>query len=184
MFAMQRDITSEMLLSKVSWFAVYVSSRHEKKVGVQLGRRGIESFLPLYRTVHRWRNRSTKRLELPLFPNYLFVHMAPQEHVRVLQVPGVLSMVCCGREPVPVPESVVEGLRVALALREMAPHPRLVVGCRVRIIKGPLCDMEGVLVRKKNNLRIVITLDQIMQSAAVDVNADEIEEIGPPALCA
>jgi len=76
-----------------SWFAAYTSSHHEKRVAWHFGERHIESFLPLYCARHRWRNRCQMKFELPLFPNYVFVRMDPRERVRVLEVPGVLSLV-------------------------------------------------------------------------------------------
>lgn len=155
------------------WFAVYVTSRHEKKVQAQLALQNIETFLPLYTTVHCWKNRCRKVLQLPLLPNYLFVHIALSTRFAVLRTPGVTSLVCSGHLPAPLPSAAIEAIRAALAVREVEPHPYLAVGNRVRIIDAPLVGMEGILVRKKNKLRVVLLLDEIRQSAAVEVNADE-----------
>jgi transcription antitermination factor NusG len=161
------------------WFAVYVTSRHEKKVQTQLVQQKIETFLPLYTTVHCWKNRCRKVLQLPLFPNYLFVHIPLSTRFAVLRTPGVTSLVCSGHLPVPLPSAAIEAIRAALAVREVEPHPYLAVGNRVRIIDGPLLGMAGVLVKKKNKLRVVLLLDEIRQSAAVEVNADEIDNVAP-----
>ena len=174
----ERDATQMASESGVNWFAVYVGARHEKSVGEQFRLRQMEAFLPLYKAVRRWKNGCKVNLELPLFPSYLFVRIEPRERLRVLQVPGVLSMVCGGREPVPVPKTVIESLRSAIALGQIEPHPYLVVGQRVRIKSGVLAGIEGVLVRKKENLRVVLSLDQIMQSAAVEVEGSEVEALG------
>jgi len=160
-----------------SWFAAYTSSHHEKRVAWHLGERHIESFLPLYCARHRWRNRCQMKIELPLFPNYVFVRMDPRERVRVLEVPGVLSLVGFGRILTPLPDFEIEALRSALGQRKLEPHPYLVVGERVRIKAGPMTGMEGVLVRKKNNFRVVLALDVIMQSVAVEVDADDLEPV-------
>ena len=162
-----------------TWFAVYVTSRHEKKVQLQLALQNIETFLPLYKTIHRWKNRCRKVLELPLFPNYLFVHIPVSDRLLVLRTRGVIAMVGSGHLPVPLPAGAIEAIRAALAVREVEPHPYLPMGHRVRIIDGPLVGMEGVLVRKKSKLRVVLLLDEIRQSAAVEVNADEIDSVGP-----
>lgn len=162
-----------------TWFAVYVTSQHEKKVQIQLGLREIETFLPLYKTIHHWKNRCRKVLELPLFPNYLFVHILLRDRFAVLRTPGVISMVCSGHLPVPLPLAAIEAIRAALAVREVEPHPYLAIGNRVRIIDGPLRGMEGVLVRKKSKLRVILLVDEIRQSAAVEVNADEIDNVEP-----
>jgi transcription antitermination factor NusG len=158
-----------------NWFAAYTNSHHEKRVASHFTERQIESFLPLYSTRHRWRNRCEMDLDLPLFPNYVFVHIDPRERVRVLEVPGVVSLVGFGRTLAPLPDFEIEALRSGLGQRKIEPHPYLVVGERVRIKAGPMTGMEGVLVRKKNNFRVVLALDVIMQSVAVEVDADDLE---------
>ncbi len=163
-----------------SWFAAYTNSRHEKRVASQFAERQIESFLALYSTSHHWKNRCEMNLELPLFPNYVFVRIDPRERVRILEVPGVLSLVGFGRVLAPLPDFEIEALRSGLGQRRIEPHPYLVIGERVRIKAGPMTGMEGVLVRKKSNFRVVLALDAIMQCVAVEVDADDLE---PAAKC-
>jgi transcription antitermination factor NusG len=160
-----------------AWFAVFTSSHHEKKVSQHLGQRMIEHFLPLYSEVHRWSNRRKVSVQLPLFPNYIFVRIARAQRGRVLQVPGVLSMVGCGHDPTPLPDSEIESLRSGLHLRKFEPHPYLVVGERVRIKGSVLEGMEGILLRKKSNLRVVISVALIKQSVAIEVDTDDIEPV-------
>jgi len=159
------------------WFAVYTTPRHEKSVARHLEVRQIEWFLPLYRSLHRWKNGCRVRVDQPLFPNYVFVSLGRRDYIRVLQVPGVLSLVGSGREPSALPTSEIEALRSGLPLVECEPHPYLVAGDRVRIRSGSLAGMLGVLVRKKNNFRVVLTLDLIMQSVAVEIGIDEIDPV-------
>jgi hypothetical protein len=113
-------------------------------------------------------------LELPLFPNYIFVRIDRRQRVRVLEVPGILSVVGFGAMPAALPDPEIEAIRSAVGRRKMEPHPYLVIGERVRIQAGPMTGWEGVLVRKKNNLRVVLTLDAIMKSVAVEVAHPEI----------
>ncbi|MBZ5654382.1 MAG: UpxY family transcription antiterminator [Acidobacteriia bacterium] len=164
-----------------AWYAAYTNSHHEKRVASYLTERQIESFLPLYSTRRRWKNRCQMNLEMPLFPNYVFVHIDPRERVHVLEVPGVLSIVGSGRILMPLPDFEIETLRSGLGQRNIEPHPYLVVGEWVRIKAGPMMGMEGVLLRKKNNFRVVLALDVIMQSVAVEVDADDLE---PASKCA
>ena len=159
------------------WFAVYTTPRHEKAVARQFEVRRIESFLPLYRSVRRWKNGCRVEVDQPLFPNYIFASLERHEYSRVLQTPGVLSLVGSKREPSPLVSSEIESLRSGLPLREFEPHPYLVAGDRVRIHSGPLAGMVGLLVRKKNNLRVVLSLDLIMQSVAVEIGMDEVEPV-------
>jgi transcription antitermination factor NusG len=164
--------------SAPKWFAVYTTARHEKRLGQRFAERQIEFYLPLYSAIHRWKDGSRAHLELPLFPCYIFVRIDWNERLKALQVPGVLSIIGNGREPSPLPDFEIESLRSGLHLRVFEPHPYLIAGERVRIKGGPLAGMEGVLVRKKNDFRVVLTLNMIKQSVAVEVDVDQLEPIG------
>ena len=159
------------------WFAAYTTTRHEKAVAEHCGMREIETFLPLYCTQRLWKNGCKMNLQLPLFPSYIFVRVASRERVRVLEVPGVLSLVSAAGKPVPLPEAEIEALRSSLPFIKCEPHPYLVVGERVRIRSGSLEGMEGILLRKKGLLRVVLSLDLIMKSVAVEVDADNVEPV-------
>lgn len=173
----ERTLLGAMLGGKPSdrWLAAYTNSRHEKVVARQCAERQIEAFLPLYSAVHRWKNRCQARIELPLFPNYVFIHIDPVQRVRVLEVPGVLSLVGFGSRPAELPDFEIEALRSGIGERRIEPHPYLAVGQRVVINGGPMMGMEGIFVRRKNNCRVVLSLDAIMRSVAVEVDADELE---------
>ena len=161
----------------IRWFAVYTNSRHEKSVARHLSERQIKSLLPLYRKVHHWTKRSSVSLELPLFPNYLFVHIPLQQRSAVLGVPGVLAVVGHGHAPSALPDAEIESLRTAMELNKLEPHPYLVAGERVRIRAGFMEGMAGILVRKKSGLRVVLTLDLIQRSVAVEVDAEDVEPV-------
>ena len=162
------------------WFAVYTTPRHEKHVSEILAERQIETFLPLYRTNRQWQKSRPVILELPLFPTYVFIRIARQSRSVILGTPGVLSIVGSSREAWPLPDLEIDALRSGLLECKIEPHPYLVVGERVRIMAGVMAGVEGVLVRKKNDLRVVLSLDTIMRSVAVEVNADDIEPAETP----
>src|SRR5271165_4662106 len=92
--------------SQPFWFAAYTSANHEKRAAAEISRRGVESFLPLYRAVRRWSDRRVQ-LEMPLFPGYVFVHLALRERLRVLMVPGVARLVGFGGLPAALPEEQI-----------------------------------------------------------------------------
>jgi transcription antitermination factor NusG len=165
------------------WFAVYTTPRHEKHVSDMLAEREVETFLPLYRTNRQWQKSRPVVLELPLFPTYVFVRIARQARGAVLGTPGVLSIVGSAREPWPLADFEIDALRSGLLERKIEPHPYLVVGERVRIIAGVMAGIEGILVRKKSDLRVVLSLDTIMRSVAVEVNANDIEPVVSFARC-
>jgi len=160
------------------WFAVYTTPRHEKRVDQHLSMRAIEHYLPLYRTQRKWSDGSKVTLDLPLFPGYIFVRIKRTQRVRVLEVPGVLAVVGgTGGEPASLPEADIDALRSGLPLRHVEPHPLLKVGQRARIRSGAFAGMAGVVVRKRNSFRVVLTMDTIMQSFAVEVDGKELEPL-------
>jgi len=157
------------------WFALYIIRKHEKRVEQQLRAKGVEVFLPLFTVEKRWKNQTTATVSEPLFPGYVFARIMRTERVRVLEVPSVVSIVGNGREYLPLPDDEIEALRRGLHLRRVDPCPYLKVGNRARIRCGPLVGLEGVVLRKDSRLRIVLSVDLIMRSIAVHVDADELE---------
>jgi len=172
--------TEQESLPSAKWFAVYTTPRHEKRVDQYLSAKNIEHYLPLYHQRRRWSDGTRVTLDLPLFPGYLFVRIDKSERVRVLEVPGVLSIVGgTGHKPAALPDAEIEALRSGLHLRRPEPCPLPTVGERVRIRSGPLAGMQGVVLRYKNRLRVVLTIELIRQSVAVEVEAEELEALEP-----
>jgi transcription antitermination factor NusG len=162
---------------ELRWYAAYTCANHEKPVAAELNARGVEHFLPLYRSVRQWKDRRA-RLDIPLFPGYVFVRLALVERLRVLQIPRVVHLVGFGGMPAALPDGQVEILRVGLAEQlHVEPHPFVIVGRRMRIVRGPLAGLEGVLLRKKGNFRFVLSVELIRCSLSVDVDAAEVEPV-------
>lgn len=156
------------------WYAAYTSARHEKSVAEHLRQRDVESFLPLYETVHRW-NNGRHRVQLPLFPGYIFVHIALRDKLRVLQVPGLAHLVSFHGAPAPLPSAEIELLRSALAAGVPAqPYRYLNVGSRVEVCRGPLEGLQGILLRRQGQFRVVLSVDMIMKSIVVEVDAGDV----------
>ena len=159
------------------WYAAYTSANHEKRVAEQLGVRAVEHFLPLYSSVRRWKDRRVM-LELPLFPGYVFVRMALRERLQVQTVPGVARLVGFDGTPAALPDEEIGALRTSLGSAAGAePHPYLTAGRRVRMKSGPLAGMEGVLLRRKGSFRLVISIELIQRSVAVDADAADVEVV-------
>jgi transcription antitermination factor NusG len=156
------------------WYAAYTSANHEKRVAEQLKMRLVEHFLPLYDSVRRWKDRRMK-LQLPLFPGYVFVHLALRDRLRVLEAPGVAKLVGFNGTPTALPQQEIEALRTSLGDGVRArPHPCLKVGQRARVKAGPLEGMQGILVRRKNGLRFVISVELIQRAVAVEVDEADL----------
>ncbi|MGB8064198.1 MAG: transcription termination/antitermination NusG family protein [Candidatus Sulfotelmatobacter sp.] len=157
------------------WYAVFTFAKHEKRVFAHCQQRQIEAFLPLYQVRHKWKNRCTVDLQLPLFPCYFFVQIAAQNRRRVLEVPGVVSIVSAGRELLPVPGDYIRSLRDGLLAHRIEPCSDAVVGATVRITKGPFAGEAGVLERTKNGLRVILRMEMLSRSISVEVGTAEIE---------
>ena len=164
----------EDLYSQTLWYAGYTASRHEKRIAEQLEQRSIEHFLPLYQTIHRWKN-GRHRVELPIFPGYVFVRIALRERLRVLEIPGFVRLIGFSSIPCALPDAEIEAMRNALNTGIKAePYPYLTIGTRVEIRNGPLQGMTGILLRRRGQCRVVLSIDLIQRSMAVEVEAEDI----------
>jgi transcription antitermination factor NusG len=157
-----------------AWYAVYTCANHERRVADQLAERSVEHFLPTYESLRRWGARKM-RIQQPLFPGYIFVRLVLRDRLRVLQVPSVVRLVGFGSQPAALSCREVESLRISLLpeLRAL-PHPYLKRGKKVRIVNGPLEGTEGVLIRRKNAFRLVVSIDLITRAVSVEVDASDV----------
>ncbi len=164
--------------STPKWFAVRTRPRHEKRVAQYLDRKEIENYLPLTKTPRKWRDGSKGILDLPLFPGYLFVHIDRNARLPVLLVPGTLAFVSGTKgEPIAVPDEAIHDVQTGVRERAAEPHPLLILGERARIRSGALEGREGVVVRKENGVRFVMTLQQIGSSFSIIVPEDDLEPL-------
>jgi len=166
--------SSDAALSVPCWFAVRVQPQHEKTVARGLDNTGLETFLPLYRTRRMWSDR-LKELDLPLFPGYVFAHLAFCRRIAVLRTPGVLCIVSFGSRPAPVSDQEITTLKgmVASGL-PLQPWPYLGVGQWVRIERGPLRDIEGILIQVKGAWRVVVSINLLRRSVAAEVDRSAV----------
>ena len=166
--------------SEARWYAAYTCANHERRVAEHFGIRSIEHFLPQYESVRKWKDRKV-RLALPLFPGYIFVHLALPNRLRVLEVPGVVRLIGFDSKPIAVPDEDLTRVREFLNRGYRAePHPyltELTAGRRVRVKSGPLAGMEGVVLRRKNGHRLVISFELIQRAMAAEVAEGELEPV-------
>jgi transcription antitermination factor NusG len=170
-------MSTETVISTPLWFAAYTRANHERTAAEHLAQRSIAHFVPTYESVRVWKDRK-KRLDLPLFPGYVFVRVPLEEKLRVLVVPGIVRLVGFDGRPLPVPDDEIATLRTVVEHKLKAePHPYLIAGRKVRIVRGALEGMEGILIRKKGRLRVIVSITLIRQSAMIEVNAHDVEPI-------
>ena len=165
------------LLPVERWYAVCVRPRYEKLATRHLERQGVNCFLPVYRSVRRWKDRR-KELDMALFPGYVFVNLNARDRLGVLRAPGVLRFVSFQGQPAAVPDSEIRALEssVFAGLRPQ-PHPYLRQGRKVRVKRGPLVDAEGIMVRRKEGFRLVLSIELIMRSVMLEVDEADVEPL-------
>jgi transcription antitermination factor NusG len=159
------------------WYALHVCSRHERRVAEYLAANPIEFFLPTYRAVHRWKNGCRMELDLPLFPGYMFVRIPLADRLRIERCPGVVGLVGFSDRPFALDDSEVESLKSGLKQCPAEPYPLLAVGTQVRVRSGPFGGMEGTLVRKKKDFRVVLSMNVIAKSIAVELDLCNLEPL-------
>src|SRR5258708_7955784 len=165
------------VLSKESWFALQVISGCDKQVAASLEVRGMEPFLPLYRSRRRWSDR-TRVIDLPLFPGYVFCRFHAERLLPVLTTPGVVRVVSAGKCPSPIADEEIAAIqRIVSSGGSVEPWPYLKTGQMVRILDGPLFGMNGILAEVKSRRRLVVSVHLLQRSVAVEVDR---ECIGPP----
>lgn len=159
------------------WWALYTRHQHEKAVAEMLAAKDFEVFLPLYESIRRWSDRQM-RITLPLFPCYVFVRGGLHRRLDVVTTPGVHMILFHGEHVAIMPDSEIQAIRKAVdGPSRIEPHPFLKCGERVRVIRGSLEGVEGILVRKKNAYRLVLSVDMMAQSAAVEIDASDVEPV-------
>ena len=174
-----RVIDGTAVESDSLWWALYTRHQHEKVVAQVLATKGFEVFLPVYESIRRWKDRS-KLLSLPLFPCYVFVRGGMSRRSLVVTTPGVHMILCNGERIAVIPNEEIEAIRTAVdGPFRVEPHPFLKCGERVRVTRGSLEGLEGVLVRKKSVYRLVLSVEMLAQSVAVEIDASDVEPAFP-----
>jgi transcription antitermination factor NusG len=158
-----------------AWWALYTRHQHEKTVAEMLATKGFDVFLPLYESTRRWKDR-TKVLSLPLFPCYVFVLGGLDRKLQVVTTPGIHMILYRGDRVATIPQQEIDAIQRAVdGAYRVEPHPFLKCGMRVRVVRGALEGVEGILLRKKNLYRLILSVDMLAQSVAVEVHASDVE---------
>ena len=154
------------------WYALHVHARKESLIASHLEGQGVQCFLPLYKSVRKWSDR-TKEVQQPLFPSYLFSRFDYQDRRTVVMTPGVLRVVGNGREAIPVPDEEVKAIQTAVAAGlSHQPWPYIEVGERVRLTYGTLSGLEGILINFKGEHRVVLSVNLLQRSVAFEADLE------------
>jgi transcription antitermination factor NusG len=156
------------------WFALQVRTSREKTANLLLENAGYECYLPLSKYLRRWSDRM-KEVEVPLFSGYLFCRMNPHDRLPVLMTPGVIQIVGVGKTLIPVSEEEIAAIqRVGKSGLSTMPWPYLEVGHAVRIEEGPLQGLTGIVVKIKSGMKLVLSVNLLQRSVAVEIDASWI----------
>ncbi|MGH9404860.1 MAG: UpxY family transcription antiterminator [Terriglobia bacterium] len=168
-------VNSRSELCPSPWWAIYTRHQHEKTACGFLEDKGLEVFLPLYETRRRWKDRY-KLVSLPLFPSYVFLRGGEERQLHILTTPGVCSILCSAGRLAAIPDAEIEAVkRMVENVQQVDPHPFLKCGDWVRVKRGPLAGVEGILARTKGAFRLVISVEMLQQSVSVEVDASDVE---------
>lgn len=176
-----RSLAAAAGAAEPRWYALYTRSNFEKRVSCELASKHVENYLPVVEQVHQWKDRR-KRVEVPVFPGYVFVRLRDSHSTRleVLRTAGSVRILGQGDRIEPVPEAEIESIRRLLKARVPCfSHPFLKEGAWVRVKSGPLRDVEGLLVRMKSKTRLVLSVALLSQSVATEIDVADVEVLRP-----
>ena len=164
------------------WYGIHTRHQHEVSVASILSNKGFKVFYPTYESVRKWKDRS-KKLSLPLFPGYVFLADDIEKKLLIVSTPGVSAILSFAGKPAVIPTSEIQALRRSTDCGyKLTPHPFLNTGDRLRVKSGPLAGTEGILTRKKDIYRLVLSVDILGRSAAVEIDASLVERTSPARL--
>lgn len=174
---MQSTSSCHQVDFQCSWYALYTKHQHEKTVARNLTSKGFETFVPLYESARNWKDR-VQLIESPLFPCYVFLKGKLERRLEIVKTPGIYSLVSIAGQPAAIPANEIEGIRHAIRSgAHIEPYPFLKCGDWVRVKCGPLTGIKGILVRKKNVCRLVLSVEMLGKSAALEIDGFLVERL-------
>jgi transcription antitermination factor NusG len=162
-----------------NWYALHTRSRHERVVENRLQQQGISTFCPIVSEVHRWSDRR-KKVEVPLFSCYVFVHLAmtPGERAKIFRAEGFLGFVGVRGQALPIPDEQIDAVRAIIDQKlPWCSHSYLKVGQRIRIRGGALDGVEGIYLSRNGEDSLVVSVDAVQRSMAVRISGYDIEVV-------
>ena len=159
------------------WYAVYTYPNVEKKVHETITEMGVETYLPLQKTVKQWSDRQ-KKVEVPLFPNYVFVKTTPQKRFDLFHIKGLVRFVAFEGKPVSIPEQEIDTIKRVLGKEGVSLNHAPVAGNQgeyVKIMQGQFAGTEGVIVREASGKnRLIVQIRALKQTLSIDIPAEHL----------
>jgi transcription antitermination factor NusG len=162
---------------QLCWYGVRTKPRHEVIAAGGLERKGYEQYLPLYRSRRRWSDRVIDS-SVPRFPGYVFCRFDASRRLPILTTPGVISILGFGKGPTPIAENEIEAIQLVLRSDLAAKAcPFLHEGQRIRVNRGSLEGLEGLLVKKKSEWRMVVSITMLQRSVSIEIDREWVSEV-------
>ena len=161
-----------------AWYAVYTNSRAEKRVSDRIEELGIETFLPLQKTLRQWSDRK-KLVEKPLISSYVFVKIIPRDYFTVRKIDGVVTFIMLQGKPVAIPEAQITNLRILCGSDAEVEISADVYekGDMVEVTVGSLAGLRGELIRTGRKHKVVIRIIQPGMNLTVDIKTNAIRKL-------
>jgi len=167
------DVRKNEDISLKKWYIAYTFPKAERKIHSKLASMGYSSFLPLHMVIRNWSDRK-KKLEVPLFPNYIFIQISPPDRFSVLQIKEIVRYVSFDGKPATVPDTLIDSLKKMLSGVVEVTNERYNEGMQIKIIAGPFTGAEGILLRKNGSKRLVVQIDALHSAVSVDISASQV----------
>lgn len=165
--------------ARTTWYALQTRANHERKVAERLSSQAITSIVPIFSELHQWKDRN-KKVELPVFPGYVFVQMDLAERMRAIVISGVVRFVGMGSTPSPILDAEMEVVNACMRHGGLVrPHAYVAIGSAVHVVSGPLQGLRGILLRRKGISRLVLSVSLIQSSVAVEVDDNDVVPADP-----
>ncbi|MCB0606275.1 MAG: UpxY family transcription antiterminator [Lewinellaceae bacterium] len=156
-------------MNDLKWFVAYTHYKSEKKVSSRFQHKGLEVYLPMRKVKSKWSDR-IKEVEFPLFTCYVFVRTTPGRLSQVADIDGLARFLSFGNELATVKDHEIELIRKMIRdYEDVKAEPLFTAGQRIRIAKGPLCGLEGILQKEKGKNRFLIAIEGLRQSLSIEI---------------
>lgn len=161
------------------WYVLHTRSRFENVVHDALAKKSLDVYLPKVRVRSKRRDRKLL-IRVPIFPGYVFVRsdLNPHEHIEILKTAGAVRLIGNNDGPIHVPRTTLDSLKVMME----GPTPIITgtqfkKGDRVMVVSGPFAGVVGTFNRYRGADRVVVHIEALGQFAAVEVDADDVEQL-------
>jgi transcriptional antiterminator RfaH len=168
-------IITNLTSPNLNWYVLYTYPQYEKKVHKSLLRRNFNSFLPVQTVVKQWSDRK-KKVEVPLFPNYVFVQTETNQRFKILDFHGVSRFIMFNGKPVTIDDGEIQTIKKMMNTTDPSKEENLTPGDKVILQGGVFDGLEGIIYRKNGKTRFCVKISAINQLISIDISATNLSK--------